>query len=340
MDKIYDFSDCFVFPINDYTGRDRKEKIIFDGDTYLMKFRNSPKRQTSLNSPQTNNIFSEYIGCHIIDTMGFSVQETLLGTYRGEMVVVCKDFTYPGVYSAEFADLSNSFISNSKLKPHPELNSVLSCYEERFGADASHPLRQHFWDLFIIDSFLGNFDRHAGNWGFLVNDKTGSVDVSPIYDCGSCLFPALGEHALIEVLSDIRQIDARVYEYPLSSILDCGEKIRYFEFISSLQNEECNAALLRVYPQICLNKIFHVIDNTPIISDIRKKFYKTMLTHRYEKILHHSYEKLISLNLDMQEKNSGSLKDSLCCQIESASSRAAESQSSSSIKKKEAEPEI
>ena len=327
MDKIYDFSDCFVFPINDYKGRDRKEKIIFNGDTYLMKFRNSSNKQTNLNSPQTNNIFSEYIGCHIIDTMGFPVQETFLGTYRGEMVVACKDFNYPGVHSAEFADLSNSFISNSKLKPHPELNSVLSCYEERFGADASHPLRQHFWDLFIIDSLLGNFDRHAGNWGFLVNNKTGSVDASPIYDCGSCLFPALGEHALIEVLSDIRQIDARVYEFPLSSILDGGEKIRYFDFISSLQNEECNAALLRVYPKICLNEIFSVIDNTPIISDIRKKFYKTMLAHRYEKILHHSYEKLISLNLDIQENNVGSLKDPLCCQIQSASARAVDSHS-------------
>ena len=59
MDKIYDFSDCFVFPINDYQGRDRKEKIIYNNEIYLMKFRNSAKFKTDLNSSQTNNVFSE-----------------------------------------------------------------------------------------------------------------------------------------------------------------------------------------------------------------------------------------------------------------------------------------
>ena len=31
-------------------------------------------------------------------------------------------------------------------------------------------LRAFFWDMFIADAFLGNFDRHNGNWGLLVNE--------------------------------------------------------------------------------------------------------------------------------------------------------------------------
>ena len=41
--------------------------------------------------------------------------------------------------------------------------------------------------MFVIDSLIGNTDRHNGNWGFLVNKSTDKIKFSPIYDCGSCL---------------------------------------------------------------------------------------------------------------------------------------------------------
>lgn len=63
MDNIYDFSKCFVFPINDYDGRERKERIIYNGDNYLVKFRNNATGKTDLFSSQTNNVFSEYASC-------------------------------------------------------------------------------------------------------------------------------------------------------------------------------------------------------------------------------------------------------------------------------------
>ncbi len=41
--------------------------------------------------------FSEYIGCHIMETLGLSVQETVLGKYvednKEKIVVACKVFT-------------------------------------------------------------------------------------------------------------------------------------------------------------------------------------------------------------------------------------------------------
>ena len=24
-----------------------------------------------------------------------------------------------------------------------------------------------FWDIYVVDALIGNFDRHGGNWGFL-----------------------------------------------------------------------------------------------------------------------------------------------------------------------------
>lgn len=309
MSKLIDFSNCVRFPINNYGGNDKKEKIIYNNENYLLKFRNPNKKKSDLFSSESNNIFSEYICCHIIESIGLSVQETHLGTYNGEYVVACKDFTSPGVSLANFVDLSNSFISDSKLKPHPELNAILKCYEERFNADSSHPYRQHFWDLFIVDSLLGNFDRHAGNWGFLINERTAKIEPSPIYDCGSCLYPSLAEHSLKDIILSDKEVEDRIFIFPSSSICLNGMKINYFNFISSLENTECTEALLRVYPKISMEKINQIINETPIISETRKDFYKRMLNERYEKILSFSYEKALGLNKTNHIENNNSFKN-------------------------------
>ena len=48
-----------------------------------------------------------------------------------------------------------------------------------------------FWDMFVIDSIIGNTDRHNRNWGLLINVMTNEAEFAPIYDCGSCLNPLL-----------------------------------------------------------------------------------------------------------------------------------------------------
>ena len=40
-------------------------------------------------------------------------------------------------------------------------------------------------------------------------------------------------------------------------------------------------------------RIYKMIDETPVITDIQKKFYKIMLSERKEKILDYSLRKLI-----------------------------------------------
>ena len=89
------------------------------------------------------------------------------------------------------------------------------------------------------------------------------------------------------------EMNARVYIFPNSALKIDDKKINYFNFISSLENEDCNQALLRIFPHIDMNKIHQIIDNTPYISDVRKEFYKIIIELRYEKILKYSYDKLI-----------------------------------------------
>ena len=88
-------------------------------------------------------------------------------------------------------------------------------------------------------------------------------------------------------------MEARVYIFPTSALKSRDKKINYFIFISGFENEDCNSALLRIFPKIDMEKIYKVIDETPYISEIRKRFYKKILKMRYDMILKVCYEELI-----------------------------------------------
>lgn len=120
--------------------------------------------------------------------------------------------------------------------------------------------------------------------------------IAPIYDCGSCLYPQLEDEIMEENLSNQTEIDKRIYTFPNSALRYQGNKINYFEFISSMTNEECNKAILEVFPRINLSEIERIIDDTPFISDVRAEFYKVMIRNRYEKILLPIYERLLKNN--------------------------------------------
>lgn len=116
--------------------------------------------------------------------------------------------------------------------------------------------------------------------------------MSPIYDCASCLYPALKDDNLKEILQNEEEKKARVFIFPNSALKLDNHKINYYDFISSKKNEDCNAALKRIFPKIDLNLINKIIDNTPFISEIRKEFYKEMIELRYRILLKNTYEDL------------------------------------------------
>ena len=139
--------------------------------------------------------------------------------------------------------------------------------------------KEKFWDMFVIDSLIGNTDRHNGNWGFLLNKTTGKVSFSPIYDCGSCLNPML-EDEEIENMSQIELKNLAINCY--SCIKENGKKINYMSYIRQMQNEECNNAIKRLFSNINIEEINKFIDNIECISNIRKDFYKNIIEQRYE----------------------------------------------------------
>ena len=277
-----------------YTGANgSKIAVMYNGELYMLKFPVPPTRNKEMS--YTNGCVSEYLGSHIFEIIGIKAQETLLGTFwkngKEKVVVACKDFTTDDTVLQDFASLKNTLIDSEHNGYGTELSDILTAIEEQQIIDPVE-LRKHFWDMFIVDALIGNWDRHNGNWGFLYNRRTDEITLAPIFDCGSCLFPQADERIMEATLNDPAERDLRVFQIPLSGIKIEGRKINYFSFISSLENLDCNVALKRIVPRIDMRKINALIDETPFISDLQKDFYKTMLAERKEKILDKSLQLL------------------------------------------------
>lgn len=291
---MIDFTNCEINKYKYYGGRNGgKICIIYNGEEYMLKF--PVINEKAVEHEYSNSCISEYLTCNILKTLKLNVQDTLLGTYtiqeNKKIVVACKDFTCGTKILKQFAELKNSQIETSKNGYGTELNEIIETIEEQQIYDANR-LKEFFWDMFIADALVGNFDRHNGNWGFLIDETCKKAEIAPIYDCGSCLYPQLTDDRIAEIIDDEKEIDSRIYVFPTSSIKENDIKINYFEYISSLKNEDCNNALKRIVSLIDLEEIYSIIDSTEVISDIRKEFYKKMIRERYEKILKFSLDKL------------------------------------------------
>lgn len=303
---LLDFTNCQIDRCAVYGGSDRKFGIVIDGKHYMLKIadRIPDAKRNELNSSYANSAYSEYLGCHILESMGFSVQKTLLGVYtktsskgieRTYPAVACENFVQDGQTLVEFKVLENALLDHkaAKIPTLEDLYAVLTSENEYFSEEDGKMALRAYWDLFIGDALLGNFDRHANNWGYLIDSGAPGVTMAPVYDCGSCLYPQLCDDEIERVLNSKEEIQLRIDKFPQAALEDSdGKKISYKEYIGSFRNPDCTAALIRVFPRININRIAEIVDSTEGISELRKKFYKTILLERYNQILKEPYSKL------------------------------------------------
>lgn len=285
----YDFSNFRLSNIR-YGGSERKLGILINDEPYMLKF------QKVTRFGKRNNHLSEFLGSHIFEILGFDVHETYLGTYKGEAVVACKDFVTNGYEFVPFNDVGESTIETDKEKYQYTYEDIISLLKKNQKITNIDETISIFFEMYIVDALIGNFDRHGANWGFL--KKNNKYKLAPIFDNGSCLFPQLvNEDEIKFILSDQKEINERIYRFPTSQIKLGEGKSSYFEVISSLKFEECNKALVKIYSKVDLNKINDLIDSLNI-TKVHKDFYKLMIEERFNKIIKYSYNKLNGVNYE------------------------------------------
>lgn len=263
-----------------------KLAIIYDDSLYMLKL---PMRAwKNPNLSYANSCVSEYLGCHIFNMLGVKAQETLLGIYEyhGKVrnVVACKDFTSNNTLFLDFASVKNQIIDSASNGYGTELSDILDAIERQQVVDPEE-LQRHFWNMFVIDAFVGNWDRHNGNWGFIYNQVEDEMGIAPVFDCGSSLFPQIDDGLIEKVLSSKNEMNARVFDMPTSAILVNGKRGNYFEMMSSLKYDGCNRAIKRIVPKINLNQIGLLIDEVEQVSYLHKTFLKEILKLRKERLL-------------------------------------------------------
>lgn len=308
---MIDFSDCKIDPYKTFGGANgMKIGIIYKDKPYMLKIESKPAHKDFY----SNGVLSEYIGCHIMQSLQIPAQNTILGTYQknGKIysAVACEDLTQGGYTLRQFTDIQNGCIeASSGSEGKNQLIPMLKAIEEQPLIEPVK-VKEFYWDQFIGDALIGNFDRHPGNWGFLLNEKTRQSKICPVYDCGSALYPQAMEKDMEKILSSEEEINKRIYVFPQSAMRIGEQKINYFDYITSFKNKDCTAALLRVAPKVDMEKINLIIDGIDNLSDLQRKFYKVMLINRKEKIIDFSLKKL-----HLQEKNQYKTKEGIAALI-------------------------
>lgn len=289
---MIDFTNCEIDRLRTYGGANGgKICIFYNSERYMLKFPPVAKKNNEMS--YSNGCISEHLASSIYRTLGIPTQETFLGTYKTgnskeKIVVACKDFCIDGKELASFAQIKNTCVDSEHNGFGVELELVLDAIESQKLLEPTI-VKERFWEMFAADALLGNFDRHNGNWGFLIDKNLGSVELSPVFDNGSCLYPQLTEEQMKTVLADRAEIEKRIYVFPTSALKINDKKINYFDFLTHTDNAECISAFEKVYENIDFSKILPIINELPV-GDIAKEFYHTMIHERKNLIMDRAWE--------------------------------------------------
>lgn len=127
---------------------------------------------------------SEFYAYQVAKTMGLDAVEYNLNKWKGELCSTCKAFT----------NINESFIPAGNLIKEGGIKVVLEYYKN-LGDKYFNKLIE----MFVFDAIIANSDRHLGNFGFIINNRTNAIkDTAPIFDNGLSLLYNLLDSELEE----------------------------------------------------------------------------------------------------------------------------------------------
>lgn len=298
-----------------------KRGIIIDGERWFLKYPKSTKSMDVEGISYSTTPLSEYLGSHIYESIGLETHDTKLGIANGKIVVACKDFLnfkeaifdynsikneYDETVEKELKNLS----STSSIDSNNDIEEVLLIMENNPYFKSNKELKQRFWDMFVIDAFISNNDRNEGNWGLVIDKETKELRIAPVFDNGAAFYNKSSNEKLNSIYDDSFKFKQSVYDSAISIYKKGGKQINPLKFIETMNNEECNKAILRIIPKINMDKILNIFDEIPeeynglpVLSNIQKLFYLKTLEYKYENVLLPVYNKLISLENSTDKDN-------------------------------------
>ena len=126
--------------------------------------------------------YSEYYAAQIAEVMGINSVSYNLSKWKGELCSVCDLFT-----SKDY-----SYLPIGRMVTVGGMEAVREYYQS-LGKEYIDALNT----MLVFDAVIFNTDRHFGNFGFMVNNKTNKITASaPLFDHGNALFNYAGRDDL------------------------------------------------------------------------------------------------------------------------------------------------
>lgn len=126
--------------------------------------------------------YSEYYAAQIAEVMGINSVSYNLSKWKGELCSVCDLFT-----SKDY-----SYLPIGRMVTAGGMEAVREYYQS-LGKEYIDALNA----MLVFDAVIFNTDRHFGNFGFMVNNKTNKITASaPLFDHGNALFNYAGRDDL------------------------------------------------------------------------------------------------------------------------------------------------
>lgn len=308
MIQIYNF-DNVIESGRRYGGMaGAKLGVVINNENWIIKFPKSTKGFNTVEISYTTTPLSEYLGSHIYDSIGIPVHETVLGIKDKKLVVACKDFKEKGEELYEFRELKNEYVKGLEEKIDSlsssgengiDINEIMLIMDNNPTFINNPDLKDRFWDMFVVDSLIGNNDRNNGNWGILVNEDNKTTKIAPVYDNGASFSNKMSEERMKKILSDKTRFENSAYISTTSAFLENDKNVNPLKYIEKTNNIYLNKAILRVVPNIDLNRIKDIIYEVPnsyegikVTSDIQKEFYYKLIEYRYNNVLNPILKKL------------------------------------------------
>ena len=311
MIKIENYDICEISGITygGYSGS--KKGIIFGGERWFLKYPKSTKSMEVIGMSYTTSPISEYLGTQIYKLLGVASHETKLGCANGKIVVACKDFLtshetildYNSIkndYDEEIESKIEKLSSSSKSRSGTDIDETLIIMNNNKYFTSIPALKERFWDMFIVDAFINNNDRNDNNWGLILNQDTMDLSIAPVYDNGASFYSKSSDERIESILEDDFKMKQVIYDSCVSAFVKDGKIINPLKFIESMENKDCNEALLRIMPKINFDKINDLFDSIPfefnglsVLSKSQRKLYLKSMIYKYEKVFKPVYNRLL-----------------------------------------------
>ncbi len=121
-----------------------------------------------------NEPYSEYYAWQVAQVLGVHAIEYHITKWKSCICSRCELFTSKEV----------SFVPVGNIVKQGGMQAVINYYETLGSA-----YQDMLEDMFVFDAVIANTDRHFGNFGFMVNAETNTLQApAPLFDHGNALF--------------------------------------------------------------------------------------------------------------------------------------------------------